>query len=50
MIGQVVVETIKIVSTDFPDGLIINKSDFNPEIHTEFGVEPEVKKPIKATR
>jgi hypothetical protein len=34
-------ETIRIVHEGFPDGLVINKADFDPQEHTKFGEAAE---------
>lgn len=34
-------ETIRIEHEGFPDGLVINKEDFDPQVHTEFGQAAE---------
>lgn len=44
-------ETIRIAHEGFPDGLVINKADFDPQEHTKFGeaAEAEPKAPTEMT-
>lgn len=41
-------ETIKIVNGD--GFMVINKADFDPKIHTEYGAKKPEKKPAKKTK